>query len=423
MPMSVADQEIIIVDPDPPIFIVNLTGGDTVIEIITVRWTGSDTVSCNISTNITSNCPGNDSEGIYVTYSVDLPFNLRPKVDHIVNMTIKAAINIMPGIYIITTNFSCTAEEPPEEDDGNGGWSPPGNTRPIADASAGEQYTGYVGEEITFDGSKSFDIDGTINKWYWEFGDETDGTGRITTHIYSNPGMYYVTLTVTDNRNAMDSYETTATIRQPNRPPTAPIINGTKIGNKTIEYTYTALSTDPENDTIRYFFDWDDGTNTASDFLASGTIYNTSHNWITIGIYTISVYAEDINGSVSNTTEMTVFIDVNVQFIDDVIQGYLLSVYDDGIYTVFHNNATGSYTIVKLQDNGKYLIDSDGDDLWDYEYDPKTDTLTPHTTPAEDEEDIACLYALAALIAMVAICSIGFAYFIIRRVKKKKKNE
>ncbi|GAG70157.1 unnamed protein product [marine sediment metagenome] len=211
-------------------------------------------------------------------------------------------------------------------------------------------------------------------------------------------------------------------ISQPNRPPTAPIINGTKIGNKTIEYTYTALSTDPENDTIRYFFDWDDGTNTTSDFLASGTIYNVSRNWTDRGIYTITVHAEDINGGLSNTTEMMVVIDMNVRFIDDEIQGYLLDVDNDSIYDCFfHSNATGGYTIVELQDSGNYLLDSNGDALWDYEYNPETDTLTPHT-PAEEEEDIAYLYALAAMIAMVAICSIGFAYFMYR-VKKKKKNE
>ena len=420
MPLSATESETQEIIVYPESIEVNLTGGDTVIKNITVRWTGSDTVSCNISTNITSNCPGNDSEGIYMTYSVDLPFDLLSKVDYIVEMTIKAALNIMPGTYIITTNFSCKAEEPPEEDDGNGGWSPLGNTRPVADASRGEPYTSNVGEEITFDGSKSFDIDGTINKWYWDFGDGTDGTGRITTHIYSNPGMYYVILTVTDNRNAVDSYETVATIRQSNRPPTAPIINGTKIGNKTVEYTYTATSTDPDNDAIRYFFDWDDGTNMTSAFLASGTIYNVSRNWTDSGVYAITVHAEDINGGVSDTTEMRVFIDVNVLFIDDEIQGYLLDVNNDSIYDIFHNDATGSDTTVELQDNGIYLLDSDGDALWDYEYNPGTDMLTPHT-PAE-EEDIACLYALVALIAIVAICAIGFAYFLYR-VKKKKKNE
>ncbi|GAH49946.1 unnamed protein product, partial [marine sediment metagenome] len=268
-------------------------------------------IQCFISTNITSDCPGNDSEGIDVTYSEPSPFNLLPNVDYAVNMTIKAAPNLMPGVYNITTIFSCEVEEPPAGNGGNGGnGGHPDNIHPIADASAGEPYTGNVSEEITFDGSKSFDPDGTIIKWYWDFGDKTNGTGRVTTHTYSNPGTYNVTLTVTDNRNAIDSYETTAIIRQPNRPPTAPIINGTKTGNKTIEYTYTAVSTDPENDTIRYFFDWGDGTNTTSDFLASGILYNTSHSWTTNGTYLITVYAEDMNYSVSDTSKMMVFIGV-----------------------------------------------------------------------------------------------------------------
>ena len=416
--ISVSGQEIQV---DPEFIEVNLTGGDTITKSITVKWTGSNTIQCFISTNITSDCPGNDSEGINVTYSEPSPFNLTHNVDYIVEMTIKVSPNLMPGIYIITTNFSCEAEEPPAENGDNGGWSPHGsssNIAPVADASAGEPYTGIAGEEITFDGSKSFDIDGTIIKWYWDFGDGTDGNGRITTHTYSNPGTYYVTLTVTDNRNAIDLYETTAIIR--NRPPTTPIIDGTKTGNKTVEYTYTTVSTDPENDTIRYFFEWGDGTIITSDFLASGTAYSTTHTWTDSGVYTVSVYAEDINGGVSDTTEMIVFIDVNVLFIDDVIQGYLLDGDNDGIYDVFHNNATENKTVIKLQDNGNYLIDSDSDGLWDYEYNPKTNTLILHI-PVDEEEDITLWYALFALIVMAAISAISFVY-LIHRAKNKKKN-
>lgn len=192
-------------------------------------------------------------------------------------------------------------------------------------------------------------------------------------------------------------------------------------GNEVVEYEYIFVSTDPDNDTVKYSIDWGDGTNTTSVFLASGITYNTSHNWTTNGIYAVTVYAEDENNALSGTTEMTVFIDMNVQFIDDAIQGYLLDTDNDGIYDIFHNNATGNETTVELQDNGEYLIDSDGDTIWDYEYDPETNVLTSYSPLEEEEEDMTPWYTLVALIVIAALGVTSFVY-LIRRVKNKKKN-
>jgi len=71
------------------------------------------------------------------------------------------------------------------------------NVPPVADANG--PYSGDVGEIITFDGSGSYDPDGTIVSWHWDFGDTNTGSGETTTHAYSSAGNYTVTLTVTDN--------------------------------------------------------------------------------------------------------------------------------------------------------------------------------------------------------------------------------
>ncbi len=54
---------------------------------------------------------------------------------------------------------------------------------------------------VTFNGGEpySFDKDGYIVSWEWDFGDGATATGAVVTHKYSNPGNYTVTLTVTDN--------------------------------------------------------------------------------------------------------------------------------------------------------------------------------------------------------------------------------
>jgi PKD repeat protein len=56
-----------------------------------------------------------------------------------------------------------------------------------------------VGQVVTFNGSGSYDPDGTITGWNWNFGDSGTGSGQIVTHTYMSEGNYTVTLTVTDN--------------------------------------------------------------------------------------------------------------------------------------------------------------------------------------------------------------------------------
>jgi len=58
---------------------------------------------------------------------------------------------------------------------------------------------------VIFNASTSFDSDGNIASWQWDFGDGTQGAGEIVTHDYPTSGTYNVTLTVTDNAGAKDS--------------------------------------------------------------------------------------------------------------------------------------------------------------------------------------------------------------------------
>lgn len=77
----------------------------------------------------------------------------------------------------------------------------------------------FVGEEISFDASSSHDPDGEIVSYSWDFGDGHTATGQITTHTYSEDGIYLVTLTVIDDDEFIKNTQTNLIIGD-TEPPT-----------------------------------------------------------------------------------------------------------------------------------------------------------------------------------------------------------
>jgi PKD repeat protein len=55
---------------------------------------------------------------------------------------------------------------------------------------------------VSFDGSDSYDPDGYIVDYIWDFGDGNSANGVTALHTYTAPGSYTVTLTVVDNDGA-----------------------------------------------------------------------------------------------------------------------------------------------------------------------------------------------------------------------------
>jgi PKD repeat protein len=62
-----------------------------------------------------------------------------------------------------------------------------------------------MGEIVTFNASLSYDEDGTIVSYVWDFGDDSYGEGMVTEHAYAADGTYIVSLTVTDNEGLSDT--------------------------------------------------------------------------------------------------------------------------------------------------------------------------------------------------------------------------
>ncbi len=68
--------------------------------------------------------------------------------------------------------------------------------------------------EVTFDGRESFDADGTITWYSWEFNgdDSPDASGAVVTQTYTERGAYVAKLTVTDNDGLTDSVTVTISV-------------------------------------------------------------------------------------------------------------------------------------------------------------------------------------------------------------------
>jgi hypothetical protein len=291
------------------------------------------------------------------------------------------------------------------DDNGNGGSNNGNGENEPPIAESGGPYSGTPGEEITFDGTGSYDPEETDLHYQWDFdGDEEFDTDWLTsstvTHAYYEPGVYTVILKVRDIEGLTDTNVTTVTIAVPNNPPTSPEITGETMGSIHIEYKYTALSTDADNDTLQYRFDWgDDSGKTTTDFVENGTMIEQKHTWEAAGRYVLSVKAYD-NETFSDETYLAVYIDAIK--VEDI--GYLTDEDSDGVYDIFHNIELIIETTSEQNDRGQYLLDCNGDGTWDYTFDIATGLSSyqeenPGKTPGF--EVIIVLVALTSLLLFV----------------------
>ena len=79
-----------------------------------------------------------------------------------------------------------------------------GTVAPVALAGAAPTL-GDIPLPVTFDGSASYDPDGSITAYTWTFGDGATASGALVQHTYTNAGSFTAVLTVTDNAGASSS--------------------------------------------------------------------------------------------------------------------------------------------------------------------------------------------------------------------------
>jgi len=224
--------------------------------------------------------------------------------------------------------------------------------------------TVYTGEVIHFNATQSYDQDGVVISYFWNFGDGTNSTGATVDHSYSDDGTYTVTLTITDDDGATDTASSTKTVL--NRAPAASFTESAETVYTSEPITFNAsASSDPDGTIVNYFWDFGDGTN------ATGV--TTSHSYAQDETYTVTLTVTDDDGAVgSATATKTVLNRLPVASFTEnattVLTGEVISFnasnsYDpDGsIVSYFWNfgdgtNATGVTTAHSYADDGTYTV-------------------------------------------------------------------
>lgn len=176
------------------------------------------------------------------------------------------------------------------------------NFPPVADA--GEDKTVAEGEVVIFDGLKSYDKDGVITNYLWDFGDGTKTSDGYAAHSYSRPGKYRAKLTVTDNSNTSTSSSSDERIITVNAAPLARAGTDTIITTSVVKLD-GSQSVDSDGGIAEYFWDFGDGS-TSSEV-------KPVHVYSSPGVYKIKLVVTDNTETSNNkaSDEITVIVNEN----------------------------------------------------------------------------------------------------------------
>jgi len=219
-----------------------------------------------------------------------------------------------------TTSTNTDEPEPKQE-----------NIPPISKITLSDSNKYKLDLTIKFHGILSYDPDGNITNWLWNFGDDIGLSGATVTHQYSKPGTYIVHLTVIDDDEATNETEITIEIQESNNPPTIPKIDGPTEGIQYQSYVFKVNSSDIDGDDLIYAINWDDESKNISEWLSTDTEYILTKQWDTPGIYEVIVTVSD--NKIISTSTFTIQIHesenaVNaISLIIIIITGFLLSTF------------------------------------------------------------------------------------------------
>lgn len=205
-----------------------------------------------------------------------------------------------PGFYIaqVKAKDSCGPNCPPAED-----FLRVYLKNPVK-ANAGADKTGYVGEELLFDASKSNANDNA--SFIWDFGDGSEKSfGALARHIYKKGGEYSVKLIVDDKKDTECSVSENVIKALIKSGPTADLakVSASCIG-KEIEFD-ASDSSHPDGKPLYFLWDFGDGS------TAKGQP-RVKHTYKEGGEYVVRVTVDDLSKSPVSKSSAQAGIRVNI---------------------------------------------------------------------------------------------------------------
>ena len=164
------------------------------------------------------------------------------------------------------------------------------NAPPVAEA--GERQRSAVGQQVTLDGNRSYDVDGDIVAYEWDLGDGTTQTGPVIQHAFTTPGTYDVRLSVRDAAGVANS-EGSDTVRiVVNAPPVAEAGPDRSLAIGEVTTFDAAASSDADGALVDYRWDFGDG--------ARGTGARVDYAYPRSGTYRVTLTVRDDSATATN---------------------------------------------------------------------------------------------------------------------------
>ena len=181
-----------------------------------------------------------------------------------------------------------------------------GDLPPLAVISGPAQ--AQVGQPVSFSATGSTVAGGSqIVSFDWTWGDGTGASGADVTHLYNNPGVYEVTLTVADDKGRSNRAMHQIQVVQapagpgPGQPPIAVIQAGAEayVGQSTL---FDASGSQSANPIVSYAWQFGDG--------ATGEGMTITHAYMAPGSFTVTLTVADDRG-LSSTAQHVIRVDAS----------------------------------------------------------------------------------------------------------------
>ncbi len=154
--------------------------------------------------------------------------------------------------------------------------------------------------DVRFDAAASYDPDGHITCWKWDFDDGETGTGSVVNHCFVEPGTYLVELSVRDNRRATTVVTISIEVAEFNELPTARMTINPLSGEAPLLVTFDAGESSDENGKIEeWTWSFGDGEHESGSLVF--------HRYMKPGTYTVQLtVSDDLQGEDTATAEIVI---------------------------------------------------------------------------------------------------------------------